>query len=170
VDNGIGQYGCLPSDFETNNGIVDGQNRAYILSVLVQRWLALRLDLLANILVLGIGLFAVGLRNSSDPSKTGVVLSYTLAITQTLSQMVTQMARSEQEMNAVERLDHYGNLPGEAPPTTNNDPDANWPEKGELRFQNVDMAYRPGLPLVLRGISFEVKAGEKVRIFRPKWN
>ncbi|PVG03951.1 hypothetical protein CPB86DRAFT_748462 [Serendipita vermifera] len=143
---------------------IDGQNRAYILSVLVQRWLAIRLDLLANLLVLGIGFFAVGLRKSSDPSKTGVVLSYTLAITQTLSQMVTQMARSEQEMNAVERLDHYGKLPGEAPPTTNHDPDAKWPERGEIRFENVDMAYRPGLPLVLKGISFDVKAGEKIGI------
>ncbi|CAG8677285.1 12899_t:CDS:10, partial [Acaulospora colombiana] len=164
VDTAIGEISFISRKLRADMTVLDGQNRAYILSVLVQRWLAIRLDLLANLLVLGIGFFAVGLRKSSDPSKTGVVLSYTLAITQTLSQMVTQMARSEQEMNAVERLDHYGKLPGEAPPTTNHDPDAKWPEKGEIRFQNVDMAYRPGLPLVLKGISFDVKAGEKIGI------
>ncbi|CAG7850245.1 Canalicular multispecific organic anion transporter 1 AltName: Full=ATP-binding cassette sub-family C member 2; AltName: Full=Canalicular multidrug resistance protein; AltName: Full=Multidrug resistance-associated protein 2 [Serendipita indica DSM 11827] len=124
---------------------IDNQNRAYIVSVLIQRWLAMRLDFIANLLILGIGLFAVGVRNTSNPSKTGVVLSYTLAITQTLSQMVTQMARSEQEMNAVERLDYYGKLPQEAPPTTKADPDQNWPDKGAISFNDVKMAYRPGL-------------------------
>ncbi|CAG7855058.1 Canalicular multispecific organic anion transporter 1 AltName: Full=ATP-binding cassette sub-family C member 2 [Serendipita indica DSM 11827] len=134
---------------------IDNQNRAYIVSVLIQRWLAMRLDFIANLLILGIGLFAVG---------TGVVLSYTLAITQTLSQMVTQMARSEQEMNAVERLDYYGKLPQEAPPTTKADPDQNWPDKGAISFNDVKMAYRPGLPLVLHGITFDVKPGEKIGI------
>jgi ATP-binding cassette, subfamily C (CFTR/MRP), member 1 len=107
-------------------------------------------------------LFAVGSRYSANPSRTGVVLSYTLAITAILAQMVTQMARSEQEMNAVERLDHYGELPMEAAPITPNDPPPSWPEKGAISFSHVDMAYRPGLPLVLKDVSFEVKAGEKV--------
>ena len=118
--------------------------------------------MIANILILGLCLFAVGVRNTTDPSKTGVVLSYTLAITQVLGQMVTQMARSEQEMNAVERLDHYGSLQAEAAATTPNDPPPEWPTKGAINFTNVDLAYRPGLPLVLKGITFDVKPGEKV--------
>lgn len=79
--------------------------------------------------------------------------------------MVTQMARSEQEMNAVERLDHYGELAMEAAPTTSNDPPPSWPDKGAINFSHVKMAYRPGLPLVLKDVSFDVKAGEKVRTF-----
>jgi len=145
------------------NHSIDGQNRAYILSVLTQRWLGIRLDMIANLLILGICLFAVGVRTTSDPSKTGVVLSYALAITQIMAQMVAQMARSEQEMNAIERLDHYGSLQGEAPPTTSNDPGPEWPTQGAINFNNVDLAYRPGLPLVLKGITFDIKPGEKVR-------
>jgi ABC-type multidrug transport system fused ATPase/permease subunit len=136
------------------------------LTVIAQRWLGIRLDFLANLLVLGIGLFAVGFRTSSSPSKTGVVLSYTLAITQTLSQMVAQMARSEQEMNAVERLDHYSMLPSEAARNTPNDPDASWPKNGEITFSNVDLAYRPGLPMVLHDVSFKINAREKVSIIQ----
>lgn len=132
------------------------------MSVLVQRWLGIRLDFLANIMVLGIGLFAVGLRNTSDPSKTGVVLSYGLAITQTLSDMVAQMARSEQEMNAVERLDHYRDLESEAPTHTPDDPDESWPSKGEISFDKVQLAYRPGLPFVLHAVTFKINPGEKV--------
>lgn len=106
----------------------------------------------------------MGSRYSENPSRTGVVLSYTLAITAVLAQMVTQMARSEQEMNAVERLDHYGQLTSEAPATTPDDPPASWPEKGAISFNRVNLAYRPGLPLVLKDVSFDIKPGEKVRL------
>lgn len=140
----------------------------------------MRLDFLANLLVLGmviccwistylngflgIALIAVGLRATTDPSKTGVVLTYTLAITNTLTELIATYAKTEQELNAVERLANYGNLRGEAPPTTTDDPDPSWPKNGTISFKGVSMAYRPGLPKVLHNISFEVKAGEKVGI------
>ena len=113
---------------------------------------------------LGIALMAVGLRTSTDPSKTGVVLTYVLAITSTMTELIATYARTEQELNAVERLENYGSLEGEAPPTTKDDPAPSWPEKGAITFKGVGMTYRPGLPKVLHDISFEVKAGQKVGI------
>ena len=62
---------------------LDLENRAYYMTVAIQQWLAVRLDFFGNILVLGIALFAAGFRATVDPSKIGVVLSYTLSITQT---------------------------------------------------------------------------------------
>ena len=55
------------------------ENRAYLMTISMQRWLAVRLDLFGNILVLGIALFAAGFRTTVNPAKIGVVLSYTLA-------------------------------------------------------------------------------------------
>ena len=55
------------------------QNRAYLMTISMQRWLAVRLDFLGNILVLGIALFAAGFRKTVNPAKIGVVLSYTLS-------------------------------------------------------------------------------------------
>ena len=49
------------------------------MTISMQRWLAVRLDLFGNILVLGIALFAAGFRTTVNPAKIGVVLSYTLA-------------------------------------------------------------------------------------------
>ncbi|KZP34056.1 hypothetical protein FIBSPDRAFT_943122 [Athelia psychrophila] len=66
-----------------------GQSCIYM-TIAIQRWLSVRLDFCGNILILGIVLFAAGLRNTVSPSKIGVVLSYTLSITQTFSTMVTQ--------------------------------------------------------------------------------
>ena len=55
------------------------ENRAYYMTVSIQRWLSIRLDLFGNILVLGIALFAAGFRQTVNPAKVGVVLSYTLS-------------------------------------------------------------------------------------------
>jgi ATP-binding cassette, subfamily C (CFTR/MRP), member 1 len=67
-------------------------------------------------------------------------------------------------MNAVERVLHYTDLPGEAAAITKDDPPPSWPEKGEITFKDVTMRYREKLPLVLDGVSFHIKPGEKVQI------
>ena len=77
--------------------------------------------------------------------------------------MVSQFAQTEQNMNAVERVSHYSELEPEAAATVPEDPPASWPPCGRIVFEDVHLAYRPGLPLVLKGISFDIKAGEKVR-------
>lgn len=49
------------------------------MTIAIQQWLGTRLDLLGNLLVLGIALFAAGFSKTISPSKVGVVLSYTLS-------------------------------------------------------------------------------------------
>ena len=80
-----------------------------------------------------------------------------------IADIVSQFAQNEQNMNAVERVLHYTELPGEGDFTTPTDPPPTWPMKGGITFSNVEMAYRKGLPLVLKDVSFEIKPGEKVR-------
>ncbi|KAJ7172563.1 multidrug resistance-associated ABC transporter [Mycena filopes] len=143
---------------------LDLENRAYLMTITLQLWLGLRLDVFGNILIFGIALFAAGFRNTVDPSKIGVVLSYTLSITQVFSQMVAFFATNEQNMNSVERIITYAELPAEGAPTTPEDPPSSWPERGEIKFKQVEMAYREGLPLVLKGVTFDVRPGEKVGI------
>lgn len=60
---------------------LDLENRAYYMTIAIQRWLAVRLDFFGNLLILGIALFAAGFRNTVNPSKIGVVLSYSLSST-----------------------------------------------------------------------------------------
>ena len=51
--------------------------------------------------------------------------------------------------------------PSHPPPPVQ--PPPGWPARGEVEFKQVAMRYRPGLPLVLRGVSFKAAAKEKVR-------
>ena len=51
------------------------------MTISISRWFAVRLDFIGNVLILGIALFAAGLRQHVHPAKIGVVLSYTLGST-----------------------------------------------------------------------------------------
>ncbi|CED82131.1 multidrug resistance-associated abc transporter [Phaffia rhodozyma] len=143
---------------------IDYQNRANFMTITLQRWLGVRLDFLGNILVLGIGLFGVGFRETISPSKLGVVLTYSLSVTQVFSQLVTIFATVEQDMNTAERVSHYAHLSPEGAVQTSNDPPKAWPEQGVVEFKNVRMRYREGLPEILKGVSFKTRPGEKVGI------
>ncbi|KAI1798260.1 multidrug resistance-associated ABC transporter [Ganoderma leucocontextum] len=142
----------------------DLENRAYYMTIAIQRWLGVRLDILGNMLILGICLFAAGFRHTVDPSKIGVVLTYTLSITQSFSTLVSNYAQNEQNFNAVERILYYTELTSEGNATTPTDPPPSWPEGGAIEFKDVEMSYRPGLPPVLKGVSFRVNPGEKIGI------
>ncbi|KAL6300347.1 multidrug resistance-associated ABC transporter [Sparassis latifolia] len=157
-------YGAQRRFVKKSEEGLDLENRAYYMTVSIQQWLSTRLDVLGNILVLGIALFASGFRHTVSPSKIGVVLSYTLSITQTFSQLVAYYAQNEQNFNSVERVLHFTDLPSEGDMTTPNDPQPSWPDKGKIEFSNVELAYREGLPLVLKGVSFTVNPSEKVGI------
>lgn len=78
------------------------------------------------------------------------------------AEMIAQFAKNEQNMNAVERVLHYAELVPEGAASTPDDPPPSWPEEGRISFTNVELAYREGLPLVLKDVTFQFKAGEKV--------
>ena len=44
------------------------------------------------------------------------------------------------------------------------DPEPKWPRHANVAFINVCARYRPGLPLVVKDLTFDVKAGQKVGV------
>ena len=64
-------------------------------------------------------------------------------------------------MNAAERVLVYSELEPEGERKKPTDPGPSWPQ-GSIEFKGASLAYREGLPLVLKGVSFEIKQGEKV--------
>ncbi|KZW01098.1 cadmium ion transporter [Exidia glandulosa HHB12029] len=143
---------------------IDQQNRAAYMTISIARWLNLRLNVFSSSLILGIGLFAVGERENVNPANVGVVLTYSLTVMGTLAELVSQFATMEQNLNAVERMIAFSELPKEGDAGGKEQPPAQWPSRGEIKFKNVVMAYREGLPDVLRDVSFELSAGEKVGV------
>ncbi|KAI7922401.1 multidrug resistance-associated protein 2 [Pyricularia oryzae] len=143
---------------------IDDMNSAYYLTFSNQRWLSIRLDAIGNALVLTTGVLVVTNRFDVPPSIGGLVLSYILSIVQMIQFTVRQLAEVENGMNAVERLRYYGReLESEAPLKTI-EVAPSWPQKGEIIFEDVEMRYRPGLLLVLRGLDMKVRGGERIGI------
>ena len=68
------------------------------------------------------------------------------------------------QMGCVQRIMKNLDTQQERPHELNADSDLSpqWPVNGSIRFQQVHARYRRDLPLVIKGISFEVKPGEKV--------
>ncbi|KAK8110590.1 uncharacterized protein PG998_007047 [Apiospora kogelbergensis] len=143
---------------------IDEMNAAYYLTFSNQRWLSMRLDTIGNLLVFTTGILVVTARFSVNPSIGGLVLSYILSIVQMLQFTVRQLAEVENGMNAVERLQFYGNQLEQEAPEHTVEVRPSWPEKGEIVFDNVEMRYRANLPLVLKGMNMHVKGGERVGI------
>lgn len=73
-------------------------------------------------------------------------------------------AMAEQSMNSVERILVYTGLPPEGQSSEPLKIEPSWPVNGSISFQNVRLKYRDDLPLVLKGISFDVQPGEKVSL------
>ncbi|KAG5518290.1 hypothetical protein PMAC_003086 [Pneumocystis sp. 'macacae'] len=142
----------------------DISNSAYFLTIASQRWLALRLDAIGNMIILSITILSV--ISNIDETTTGLILSYCLQIVSMMSWMLRQFAEVEINMNSVERLHHYcDKLETEAPlviPEKKPPPD--WPQNGEIIFNDVWLKYREELPYSLKNLNIHINKGEKVGI------
>lgn len=143
---------------------IDVMNGAYFLTFSNQRWLSVRLDAVATSLVFVTGVLVVTSRFNVSPSISGLVLSYILAIAQMLQFTVRQLAEVENDMNATERVHYYGTGLEEEAPLHQAQVEASWPEAGRITFSDVQMRYRAGLPLVIKGLSMDVHGGERIGI------
>lgn len=139
-------------------------NSAYYLTFSNQRWLSVRLDAVGNALVFTTGILVITSRFSVSPAIGGLVLSYILSTVMMIQFTVRQLAEVENGMNSVERLRYYGTQLEEEAPLHTIDVRPTWPEKGEIVFDNVEMRYRDGLPLVLKGLDMHVRGGERIGI------
>ncbi|RIB07051.1 ABC transporter [Gigaspora rosea] len=149
-----------------NEAFLDIENRAYFLTICVHAWFLVRLNTITNVLVFFASLFAIIFRFNVAPSITGLVLSYSLQICVTLYWCIEQAVEVEANMNSVERLVHYSdNLEVEAENIIlDNRPPPGWPARGEIHIKNLEIKYGPDSPLVLKGISVEIMAAEKIGI------
>lgn len=149
-----------------NIGLIDRMNEAYYITVANQRWLDVFLSALATVFALLISLLCVFRVFKISASSVGLLLSYVLQLSGMISMVVVIYTQVEQDMNSAERIIEYvDDLPQEARyQISETTPAPNWPQNGEIRFVNVSLAYRPGLPLVLKNFNADVKSNEKIGI------
>ncbi|KAL5968006.1 Canalicular multispecific organic anion transporter 2 [Taenia solium] len=144
----IRAYGLCDLFMNSSDTRVDANNRALFGTLITNRWLSMVLETVGNLMTLSVSVAFVATRDALAAGFAGLVISYTLNVTQALSWFV-RMA-TEFETNAP------WEVPAKQPP-------AQWPQ-GEIEFVNYSTRYRDDLDLVLRSLSFTIMPGEKIGI------
>ncbi|ODV97947.1 hypothetical protein PACTADRAFT_47775 [Pachysolen tannophilus NRRL Y-2460] len=162
----IKAYNAESMFLNKNNRLIDKMNEAYYVSIANQRWLAINLHTVGSFFVLIITLLCATKSFNISSAGVGLLTSYVLQISGSLAVLIKSYTAVNNAFNSVERLCDYAyDLPQEAPSEiTETTPPSEWPQNGGIIFNSVYMAYRPGLPHVLNGITFEVKPGQKIGI------
>jgi len=148
----------------------DAHGRAFFAYIACSRWLGFRMDGLmflfltiasfASVVVYQQAWFAI------DPGILGLAISMLIQLSGLFQWCIRQSAEVVNMMVAVERVIGYRDLPPEA--ALDNDYDKeienDWPAKGTIDVNDLSVRYRPGLPLSLRGLTFQVSGGSRIGV------
>jgi len=156
----------LQSDFiKRSERLVDDNQKANYPAIVANRWLAVRLEMVGNLIIFCSALLAVLGKDNLSPGLVGLSVSYALSVTQTLNWLVRMTSELETNIVAVERLKEYSETKCEANWELESDKKlVNWPSNASIEFKKVNARYRDGLPLVLKDLSFAIEAEQKVGI------
>jgi ATP-binding cassette subfamily C (CFTR/MRP) protein 1 len=153
-------------------GMIDRQQHAFFLTQGGLCWLAVRLELIGTAIVFAACTSAiVEKRNNPGGDEVfaglaGLSISYALSVTQSLNWAVRVGSDFEANMVSVERIRQYCNLDQEAAHETEADKECSkdWPSDGVIEFKDSKLRYRPGLPLVLKGLDLVIPGQSRVGI------
>ncbi|XP_044528646.1 ATP-binding cassette sub-family C member 10 [Gracilinanus agilis] len=151
---------------EENEKLLELNQRCQFAASACMQWLDIRLQLMGATVVSAIAVIALiqHQQHLANPGLVGLALSYALSLTGLLSGLVSSFTQTEAMMVSVERLEEYScDLPSE-PQDQKIQVGVGWLSQGHVEFQDVVLAYRPGLPNALDGVTFSVLPGEKIGI------
>ncbi|KAG7528989.1 hypothetical protein FFLO_05847 [Filobasidium floriforme] len=114
-------------------------------------------------LVLGAsGLFV--LRSDMDAPMAGFILTFALDLSSQIFWLLDRVVDLEDHMVSVERIAEVAQIRPEATGEEGYTVPEDWPQTGEIVCQDLAARYGSDLPLVLQGVSFTAKPGERVCI------
>lgn len=142
-------------------------------------WFTMRLTILSfiiNVSALVIVLFT----DIADPSKASLLLVVSLGFDELTYFLFTNQSNFENELISLERCETFMDLAperGYVEYLNNREvariksrerralaSKADWPSKGEIKFIDYKVKYRPNLDLVLRGLSVTFQGGHKIGV------
>ena len=180
----IRAFGWQNSFEARTHSLLDASQKPYYLLACIQRWLTFVLDCLTGMLALLIVVLAVTLqgRGGMSSGETGVALINVLSFNQSLAMLIISWTTLETSIGAVSRVRNFEkNTKSEVRKAVRPDPAVSWPEIGNVELKDVTASYEQAFPpyrspvasanfrsvdspIVLKGISLSISAGQKVGI------
>ncbi|XP_020735225.2 ATP-binding cassette sub-family C member 11 isoform X1 [Odocoileus virginianus] len=159
-------YGKTEDFINEFKKLTDVQNNYLLLFLSSTRWVALRLELMSNLVTLAVALFLVFGLSSASYSYTAMAISLVLQVASNFQACVRICSETEAYLTAAERILQYMKMcVSEAPLHIEgvNCPHG-WPQHGEITFQDYQMKYRDNTPIVLHGLNLTIHGQEVVGI------
>ncbi|CAG0894912.1 unnamed protein product [Darwinula stevensoni] len=158
----IRAYGREEQFIKESEEGVDNNNKCLCPRFTAASWLRVRLEALGGIIAFIASLLAVLGRSSLSPALAGLCITYAISISKTFNWMARMVSEVETNIVSVERIKEYCETPTEAPwEIPEKEPKEDWPQEGRVSFREYQTRYREGLGLVLKGISVDIRGGEK---------
>ncbi|EKE39242.1 hypothetical protein ENUP19_0252G0038 [Entamoeba nuttalli] len=145
------------------------QQKIYYATNVCQRWLGMRVELIGCVGLGAVVIFSSMRISSISPSLIALLILYMFQFNNILNQLIQSSVEVQTQSTAIQAVCEYLTLPSERgiketdPTVTGHVPD-NWPEAGDVQFQNVTMTYNPDLPPAVNELTIHVRPGESVGI------
>ncbi|UPL02284.1 hypothetical protein LCI18_013218 [Fusarium solani-melongenae] len=127
---------------------------------LANRWMSFRMALIAALFSIAVG--TVIIVKPIDAALAGLALSFILDFSESLRWTIRCYGDMELGMNSMERVLEYMTL--ETEPQDGEKPPAAWPTSGAIDMKDLEVAYAPDLPPVLKGLSLRIGSHERVGV------
>lgn len=149
-----------------NNRLVAEQQRPLYSQLYMEAYFSMRVEQLGCVLVFLVALFVVlGRGRVISAGNAALALTFSGNCSDSIQFLISKVAEFGIAFNCIERVMEYATtLPQEAPPIRGTRPPEGWPSAGVLEVRNLQLRYRPHLPLVLKGVTFSTRAGERLGV------
>ncbi|CAH1794382.1 unnamed protein product [Owenia fusiformis] len=150
---------------EKSDKLLDESQSAWYAILVAYRWISMYLNIVGSFVELFAAVFAVMSRGTISAGLAGLSVSYSQRIMLAMILMVRAAGELETYVVSVERIREYSQTPNEAPwRKKGKNPPKGWPHNGVVKFNDYSTRYRPGLDLVVKGITADVNPDEKIGI------
>ncbi|KAF9110432.1 hypothetical protein BGX27_006342 [Mortierella sp. AM989] len=148
----------------------EDNGRAFFTYLAMARWLGYRLDAISA-LFLGITAVAcVAARDTQQASRAGLAMASVINLSGELQWAIRMSVEAAILMVSVERMMEYSQVKPEESPRHIANPDGSsvvpngWPSEAKVTFTDMSLTYPRGDAPVLKNISLDFKAGERIGI------
>ncbi|KAJ7643885.1 hypothetical protein FB45DRAFT_896346 [Roridomyces roridus] len=129
----------------------------------LNRWVAVRIEMLGALFAAGLATYLVYFRPTSA-GDTGFALNMSISMISMLLWCVRILNDFEVQGNSLERIQGYIDIEHEKPTSETGKPPAYWPASGDLCVRNLSARYSEDSPEILHSLSFDIKSGERIGI------
>ncbi|XP_049643353.1 ATP-binding cassette sub-family C member 11 [Suncus etruscus] len=159
-------YGKIEDFISTFQRLTDTQSGYLMMFICSTRWMALRIDFMTNLVTLTVALFVTFGISVTPGSYRALAISLVLQMASNFQAAIRIASETEACFTSVEKILKYMKycVP-EAPLHVKGvSCPHEWPQSGEIIFQNYQMKYRDNTPIVLRDINLKIPGQETVGI------